>query len=187
MTWIFFSHELCTYPPSLFENAHLLRESRKSGFAADIQKTSQVDCKGAPTSKDSKHVLDGGSLIARIIWQRGSTNDQLCDMYVEYKSKKYDKCTIVFDGYEGSASTKDNVHLRRTGGQMGSEVNVAGDLVMNTKKDRFLASNKNKQNFIHLLSGRLKMAGVATLRAEADADLLIVQSAIESAKLKTQY
>lgn len=70
-------------------------------------------------------------------------------MYVEHITRKYDKCTIVFDGYEGVAITKDNVHQRRTDGQMGNEVKVAGDLVMNTKKDRFLATSKNKHSFTY--------------------------------------
>ena len=69
----FFSYELCTYPPSLFENVHLLRESRKSGLATDIQKTSQVDFKTVLRSEYVHHVLDGGSLITRITWPRGRT------------------------------------------------------------------------------------------------------------------
>ena len=78
-------------------------------------------------------------------------------MYVEFITRKYEKCTIVFDGYEGGATTKDNIHLRRIGGQMGSESRVAGDLVMNTKKKRLSANSKNKQKFIHLLSDRFEM------------------------------
>ena len=66
---------------------------------------------------------------------------------------------------------------------MSSEVKVAGELVMDTKKERFLANSKNKQKFIHLLSDRLRMAGIETLHAQADADLLIVQTAIESARI----
>lgn len=53
---------------------------------------------------------------------------------------------------------KDNVYIRRTGGQMGSEVNVAGDLIMYVKEKRFLENSKNKQKSVHL--GRLNMAGV---------------------------
>lgn len=49
------------------EHAHLLRESKKSGFAADIQKVSQVHCKAGLTSKDVTHVVDGSSLIARLL------------------------------------------------------------------------------------------------------------------------
>jgi len=61
-------------------------------------------------------------------------------------------------------------------------VNVVGDLVMNSKKERFLANSRNKQKFMHLLSGKLQTAGVETHHADADADLLIVLTAIESAK-----
>ena len=40
----FFSFELCTYHPSIFESAHLLRDAKKSVFAAEIQKAVKVDC-----------------------------------------------------------------------------------------------------------------------------------------------
>ncbi|KAL5019798.1 hypothetical protein ScPMuIL_002690 [Solemya velum] len=103
-------------------------------------------------------------------------------MYVTYVTEKYGQCTVVFDGYSGGASTRDNVHKRRIGGHMGMEVKVEGDMLMNTKKIKFLGNSKNKQNFIHLLSSKLLLAGVNTCHAEADADLLIVITAVESAQ-----
>ena len=40
----FLSFELYTYHPSIFESAHLLRDAKKSVFAAEIQKAAKVDC-----------------------------------------------------------------------------------------------------------------------------------------------
>lgn len=54
-------------------------------------------------------------------------------MYVEYVTRKYEKGTFVFDGYEGGASTRDDVHRRRTGGRVGSEVKLEGDLAKERK------------------------------------------------------
>ena len=44
-----------------------------------------------------------------------------------------------------------------------------------------MANSKNKQKFIDLLSSKLKAAGVRTEHAKADADLLIVKTAIDAA------
>ena len=177
----FFSYELCTYPPSIFESAHLLRDAKKSVFAAEIQKAAKVDCNFTPKENKIKYVLDGGSLLARLPWPRGTTYETLCDMYVNYVTVKYGECVVVFDGYGDGPSTKDNVHRRRTGGMIGTEVKVEGQLIMNTKKEKFLANSKNKQKFIDLLSSKLKATGVRTEHAKADADLLIVKTAIDAA------
>ena len=44
----FFSFELCTYSPPIFESAHLLRDAKKSVFAAKTQKPAKVDCNFTP-------------------------------------------------------------------------------------------------------------------------------------------
>ena len=44
----FFSFELCTYSPPIFESAHLLRDAKKSVFAAETQKPAKVDCNFTP-------------------------------------------------------------------------------------------------------------------------------------------
>ena len=51
----------------------------------------------------------------------------------------------------------------------------------NAKKDAFLSNKKNKQSFITLLSRTLEQNGCQTSHARGDADLLIVQTAIQSA------
>jgi len=51
---------------------------------------------------------------------------------------------------------------------------------MNVKKDAFLSNTKNKQSFIFLLSRFLQQVGCQVSHAKGDADMLIVQTAIES-------
>lgn len=46
----------------------------------------------------------------------------------------------------------------------------------------FLRKSENKKNFIQLLSDTLQSRGCTTILAEGDADLLIVQTAVASAK-----
>ena len=51
-------------------------------------------------------------------------------------------------------------------------------------KDVFLSNVANKQNFIDMLSHYLQLAGCLTEHAEEDADLLIAQTAMQSAATK---
>ena len=55
-----------------------------------------------------------------------------------------------------------------------------GSTIMNVKKDAFLSNTKNKQSFIFLLSRFLQQVGCQVSHAKGDADMLIVQTAIES-------
>ena len=51
-----------------------------------------------------------------------------------------------FDGYGDGPYTKENVHRWCTGGMIGTEVNVEGQLIMNKKKDIFLATVKTNRS-----------------------------------------
>ncbi|KAK2570384.1 hypothetical protein P5673_005186 [Acropora cervicornis] len=51
---------------------------------------------------------------------------------------------------------------------------------LKTKKEHFLSNCENKQRFIDMLSSKLQEHGVKTLHSESDADLLIVQTAVDS-------
>ena len=55
-------------------------------------------------------------------------------------------------------------------------------MTITSKKEEFLTNNINKQRFIHLLNDNLERAGCITYHATGDADVLIVQVAVESAK-----
>lgn len=49
--------------------------------------------------KDVYYVLDGGTLLHRIPWHCGETNDVICGRYVKYVTDEYGSATVVFDGY----------------------------------------------------------------------------------------
>ncbi|KAL7395312.1 hypothetical protein ABVT39_014279 [Epinephelus coioides] len=55
------------------------------------------------------------------------------------------------------------------------------DMPVTMNKDEFLANHINKQQFIDMLSGHLQKKNCQTYHAPGDADLLIVQKAVESA------
>ena len=55
-------------------------------------------------------------------------------------------------------------------------------MILQSKKDDFLANVFNKQQFIYLLSEKLQQAEYNTVHATGDADLLIVRTVVECAK-----
>lgn len=59
-------------------------------------------------------------------------------------------------------------------------MHFTGSTIMNVKKDAFLSKTKNKQSFIDLLSVILERSGCQTKHAMGDADVLIVQTTIET-------
>jgi 5'-3' exonuclease len=134
-----------------------------------------------PPTGQSQYVLDGGYLLHRIPWQRGTTYNDICSQYTNYVTRKYEHAIIAFDGYKEELSTKDSAHRRRTGGRAGPTVDFTSDMVMKSKKEDFLSNTVNKQRFIDLLGERLEQAGCETHHATGDADVLIVQTAVQAA------
>ena len=79
-------------------------------------------------------------------------------------------------------TTKDATHLRISFTGIGLTVHCTGGVVIQSKKAIFLQNPINKQQFIHHMSQKLQMAGCRTDQARHDADLLIVQTAIATAR-----
>ena len=103
---------------------------------------------------------------------------RLCSVYV---IQRYGKATVVFDGYQNGSSTKDCTHQRRTSLSTPT-VSFDSSMVAKVKKEEFLANKVSKQKFILHLGERLQQSGCTVNRAAGDADLLIAQTAIQSAR-----
>ena len=103
-------------------------------------------------------------------------------MYTDYVAKKYGEAIVIFDGYSESL-TKEMVHLRRAKGQAGVTVTFTEDMKLTMKKVNFLANRINKQQFINMLGSYLEKK-CKVHHAPRDADLLIVQKAVESATME---
>ena len=177
-----FQYELCSQPSSLFDQHGLLREANKAQLADDIWTVAKGNEMRPPEiAGEMNHVIDGGSLLQRIPWKRDETFNSIAKGYVEYIQQKFTNPIVVFDGYNAGPGTKDTAHLRRTKGLVGPKVNFVGSMRLKTKKEHFLCNCENKQRFIDMLSSKLQEHGVKTLHAESDADLLIEQTAVDSA------
>ena len=88
---------------------------------------------------------------------------------------------VVFDGYK-EFTTKDMTHKRSLKGKKGVSVTFSLDMSLSVTKEAFLSDPKNKQQFINFLGTKLTNQGSHVFHDQADADLFIVQKAIESAE-----
>ena len=72
-------------------------------------------------------------------------------------------------------------HQRRAA-KAGATVTFTEDTKVTMKKDNFLTNYKNKQRFINILSRFVLENNCPTYHAEDDTDVLIVKTAVESAR-----
>ncbi|XP_076040893.1 uncharacterized protein LOC143025304 [Oratosquilla oratoria] len=177
-----FKFKLCSHPPALFDSSSLPLQANKAVLADVLWKS--IDEQREPSGDQVQCVLDGGALLHRIPWPRGSTYDSVCQIYVRYVTQKYGAAVIVFDGYRDEPTTKDATQQRRTGTCSSLTVNFGGDMIIQSKKEDFLNNKTNKQRFIHFLSDKLERAGCSTEHAKHDADVLIVQTALAFARTR---
>ena len=88
------------------------------------------------------------------------------------------------DGYKES-TTKFMTHQRRATGIIGVDITFTDEMKLSQKKDEFLSNSHNKQRFVNLLGEYLQRHGCVVHHARGDADLLIVTTAVQCAKLTT--
>jgi hypothetical protein len=162
----------------LFEPTGLLREANKAQLAECIWKMGSCGVSEV-IAPNPIYVLDGGSLLQKIPWIKGETFSTICEKYVKYVKGRYHQAVVVFDGYSAEPSTKDLTHIRRSKGLVAPKVVFTKDMPFKTKKDIFLTNTENKQQFINMLSSELVECGLETRHATDDADVLIVNTAVE--------
>jgi hypothetical protein len=181
-------YELSPYPPALFEAKHVFQKADKPQLAhalRDFVSQSSSNAVITDSIPESEHfVLDGGSLLHRLSWKKGITYGEIAEEYVNFTISKYGMATVVFDGYSGEPSIKDNEHQRR---QRKSHPVVRFDshtVFSSGRMEDFLSKDSNKQQMINLISGKLKDRGCEVIHAHGDADVDIVKAAVASAKLR---
>ena len=132
------------------------------------------------------YVLDGGSLLHRIIWKQGESYGDIVRKYTDFTVLYYGSGTmIVFDGYEEGPCIKDNTHQRRANNSPYPIVNYTTETEFSGKKEEFLSRDINKQILIHMLSDGLKERDCYVINAPGDADIDIVKDAVDASRLYT--
>ena len=99
--------------------------------------------------------------------------------YIKHLRNNYGiNVKVVFDGYnnDGTQAAERN---RRYTGTNSIDYLFEEDMPLNTTKEKFLGNSKNKNRFINLLCNKLAENSIAWSKDQSDADLLIVQSALD--------
>ena len=183
------NYELSPFPPSLFEARNLFREADKPQIAVAIAEHSRKvsdEAIKATVPKTDHYVLDGGSLLHRLQWKTRDSYGTIAQSYADFTVRHYGLATVVFDGYGGGPSIKDNTHKRR--GQnthpivhFTEETEFSG----RPKKDDFLSRDKNKEGLIALISSEMRKKGCNVINAPGDADVEIVKAAVQSSRTQS--
>ena len=177
-------YELSPFPPALFEANYIMRKPEKTQLANAIHEYARSLSDEAVTDKvpeTNAYVLDGGSLMHRVQWVKGSTYGAIVESYVDFTLRNYGMATVVFDGYLGRPSVKDSTHRRRQQ-KHHPKVSFTSATEFSGKKEEFLSEGCNKQGLIHMISDGLREKGCTVINAEGDADRDIVKAAIASSE-----
>ena len=93
---VLFQYELCTYPTVLFDSPFMLRQPQKPALADALWAKLTPEAKTQPKG-NVQYVLDGGALLHRVSWPRGSPNYKVVrDLYLHLRAKEIRKSNSGF-------------------------------------------------------------------------------------------
>ena len=174
-----FKYELTPEPTALFKDG-MMRKSNKSILRNAI--LDNVESDKVITARVC--IVDGGALLHKVKWQPNSTFKGVVNTYseyVRYRYKSYERCCVVFDGYSEDMSIKSTEHARRGLQTASANVTISERMTVTTTREMFLRNTSNKEQFIQLLGAHLEAGGVEVVYSRGDADVLIVEKALEKA------
>ena len=136
-----FKYELYCFPSALFESSSLPLQPNKPVLANALWKS--IHESQQEPSEDVQYVLDGGALLYRLPWPLDPYM-MMCVKCMLIMKERYGTAVLVFDGYTNEPSIKDAIHLIRTRTCSGVTVHFTGDMLIQSKKDEFVANKENK-------------------------------------------
>ncbi|GBN63418.1 hypothetical protein AVEN_252015-1 [Araneus ventricosus] len=109
------------------------------------------------------------------------------DMIIEQSLMKSMQTDGVFDGYSDYTKNIKFAEQHRRTAKISSSSDVLFDRFMTgpTNQQQFLANTHNKYRFISMLSEKLKAADIFVKQANNDADVLIIETALEKFNTNT--
>lgn len=169
----YLQYELAPFPLSLLNEAGLLK-TKKSIMYDIFEECEDEDI-------ECTHVIDGGFLLHRVVWQQNQSFASICTSYITYVRKHYgSNSVIVFDGYSvNTGNTKQAEQQRRGLTHTCADVHFDENMTATVAQEKFLANSKNKERLITMLAEKMTNEGYMTKQAVDDADSLIIQTAIE--------
>jgi hypothetical protein len=178
-----FEFELTPFPTALFKDG-FMRKPDKPALYKEFAKNMTSEALPA----ECTFVVDGGCLLHRVRWARGTSALDILNLYVKYVKGRFGLSTVVvFDSYDCGPSIKDHEHLRRCGkiSRMAPDVRLELTTDVAFDQEAFLANAKNKQQLIDHLSNFLVACNVEVVRSAGDADTEITGTALEIARCGT--
>ncbi len=157
----YFEYELTAFPTSLFKE-NCMRKAVKAQLAKSL--TDSVDC--SEHRRQILNVLDGGALLHRVKWGKKMSYQQIAQQYV------YGQSCVVFYGYEQGPSKKDHEHQRRAK-KVCADIQLSESMEAYRNQEVFLANEKNKNQFILLISKYLRENGQVVHSSTGDADTMM--------------
>ena len=177
---VYLSYELAPHPPSLFQDG-LMRKSPKSALGQLLRSKAPLESR---FPDNAMYIVDGGYLLRVVIWPANATYSQVCDEYVSYTERHYgNEAIVVFDGYECTTSTKSAEQKRRATKSSSRDIMFDESMQTVTTQSAFLSNDGNKTRLISMLVQKFNDKFIKTRQAAADADRLIVETALS----KTGY
>lgn len=173
------SYELSPIPLSLFDE-NGMRKTQKSAFYSNFTSINEI-----PTTNYT-HVVDGGFLLHKVVWESNLKIGNIVSRYVSYVMRNYaSNSFVIFDGYPENyiTSTKSVERSRRHMKNIGREITFNNNTLITVNQKQFLSNERNKTKLIEFICTALKSVGFRTKIADEDADRLIVITAIENARL----
>ncbi|CAH1099235.1 unnamed protein product [Psylliodes chrysocephalus] len=169
------AYELAPFSMSIFDNGVMRKTAKSALLKIFPPETVPVD------KKNCVHVIDGGMLIHRVPWNLMEKFDEIFSRYVKYLNDHYSPgMTVVFDGYElNRDSIKGMERFRRAHNKSCPDIQFTPSMSLTVQKDKFLFNVNNKIRFIQYLKQALEKNGIAVIQAVDDADVLIVQTALQ--------
>nr|CAI5837262.1 unnamed protein product [Callosobruchus analis] len=129
------------------------------------------------------YVIDGGYLLHKFVWRKGERFSVIYQRYVDYVSGHFKRnVIIVFDGYSNDIAknnTKSAERLRRAKELNSPDTLLDASMCVSTTQEQFLSNEKNKAHFIDFIKVTFSSSGISVKQADGDADLLIVQTALD--------
>ena len=97
----YFDYELTAIPTSLFKDYAMHKTAKVQLAKALMSNVQPSEC-----NTQLNYVLDGGVLIHRVKWPKGTTYREIAKSYVCYVHQHYGHSCIIFDGYKQGQNLK---------------------------------------------------------------------------------
>ena len=141
---------MCALTTCRFDSHMLMRAGDKTELMHYLIKRVSECIISTTPSNEMQFIIDGDALVHKFSWPKNSTYADICRMYTQYVVNTYSDAVVVFDGYCGGASTKDETHRRRAENISADIANPSNKKVLSNLIALYMSSAGNACWHVHL-------------------------------------